>query len=1190
VKGYFRNAVERRQPSKVDPVLNVEEKRSGGTTPNRATCWYCKKPGHLMKDCRKRKSRRGGGPNRNGQGGNRRNGGAGSPGWVLATMESVPGYDNTDYDGLHFLFPEDDEDPNGRLYILDSVPVLSLQNDLQDVWTLDSGASTHATFHREWLHDLTPVDQPMLVSNPNGTQMPVEGIGCVQLKDTLIQGVRYVPQMKVNLISIPVLCGKGCTVTFDERYCFVKKGGVSKKFAERKGSLYVTFNDEATLHVNSGSATPLFNHQKLGHPSAFATFKTMNDSSMKEYETAIRGCHVCVESKLRRSPFPAVPTEKRATRIGYLISSDLEGPFPEPSYSGALYNVKYIDDFSRYLSVYFLRRKSEQPQKFSAFVAKFERLFNCRISSLLTDGGGEYKSKEFQDYLSSQGIRHLVTAANSPQTNGLAERHNLTLMDKVRTMFSGASQTLSKRLWAECMFYAAHLYNVTFRKDLGMSPFEKAFGYAPSLNKLLPWGCSVYYVGSQKPPKPNPRSSRGWFIGVNEGFLAYKVLSKSSGKVILSRDVVMAPEFDVKSESVAAPDSEDDQIVLDAPPQHHLGPHQDDQDDEVDDLNLHDVEDIQEEDAKQPEIKDQQEPRRSNRVSRPPSRLIDEFPYNAYANSISTDPIEPRSYEDALAGYDYNKWRMSMDEELEALIRNNTFKIVPIERDRQVISSLWVYKLKRNHLNEIIRYKSRLTARGDMQDRLEQAQVFAPVARLRSLRLFLKISRQFKWDISQGDVPNAYLRSTEPLQETIQMYLPKGFCSFLQNHLDDDLISLLQPDAKDEDGENFKDIVKALAGGDPRRKQYVLKLNNFLYGLSQSGRAWHKSLIKFLIQSGFIQSSYDDCYLVNKDRTCMILVYVDDLLFSGTKNAMKMILKKLKAQFELKTSSVEHFLGIHLTLGDVISIDQTGYIDRVLTHFHMDQAVGVSTPLQKLDYDSPDVPCSAPYLEAIGSINYLASGSRPDIAFAISKLARYSSKPTVTHWNGVKHLLRYLKKSRDLSMTFQPDEVLRFTAFSDSDFAGDASSRKSTSGYEIFLGSDPIDWSSRLQEIIAQSTSEAEFVAANSASRELMLLDTMTRELFPNLLLGKPMLYCDNMSSLRMIDTPTRRSKYIDVKYKNVCKLQQDGKIQFAYIESRLNVADVLTKLSNHHQDLLGKIFKYAGLEGSNERSLVSLH
>jgi hypothetical protein len=174
-----------------------------------------------------------------------------------------------------------------------------------------------------------------------------------------------------------------------------------------------------------------------------------------------------------------------------------------------------------------------------------------------------------------------------------------------------------------------------------------------------------------------------------------------------------------------------------------------------------------------------------------------------------------------------------------------------------------------------------------------------------------------------------------------------------------------------------------------------------------------------------------------------------------------------------------------------------------------------------------------PYMNAVGALNYVAIATRPDIAYAVGRLARYSSNPRPAHWTAVKHLLRYLKGTIDLKLTYAPGATNQaLEVWADADHGGDLDNGRSTSGYIIKLGGGAISWASKLQPVVALSTTEAEYVAAVLAGTEAIWMRQLFGELNedPG---GPTTLNMDNQSALSVARNPEHhgRMKHLDLRY-----------------------------------------------------------
>lgn len=202
-----------------------------------------------------------------------------------------------------------------------------------------------------------------------------------------------------------------------------------------------------------------------------------------------------------------------------------------------------------------------------------------------------------------------------------------------------------------------------------------------------------------------------------------------------------------------------------------------------------------------------------------------------------------------------------------------------------------------------------------------------------------------------------------------------------------------------------------------------------------------------------------------------------------------------------------------------------------------------------------------PFREAVGSLMYLMLATRPDIAFAVGIVSRYLDRPSIQHIKAVKRIFRYLKVTKDLGIIFKKTNLFSLSCYSDADYAGDPITRRSTNGYVLFLGGNPISWSSRRQQCTALSTTEAEYIAASEAVKELMWFLKFFQDLLPNTNL-QPVLYIDNQGAIKLAKNPEfhARTKHIDVRVHYIREKYNEGFFEIHYAPSNEQIADVFTK------------------------------
>jgi hypothetical protein len=320
---------------------------------------------------------------------------------------------------------------------------------------------------------------------------------------------------------------------------------------------------------------------------------------------------------------------------------------------------------------------------------------------------------------------------------------------------------------------------------------------------------------------------------------------------------------------------------------------------------------------------------------------------------------------------------------------------------------------------------------------------------------------------------------------------------------------------------------------------------------------------------------------VSRRRKIIIAVYIDDILvLSPDKAASTEVYNALRKHFKIENlGAPKTFLGLNIVRDwsmRSISINQTGYIDRMLVRFNMANAVPAKTPLDPslplLKAKPGDKRCNVKeYQEIMGSLNHLAVFSRPDIAYAISYLAQFNADPIYTHLNAIRHVLRYLKGTRTLSIAYGNAKSLAIFGFADADWAGDRNDRISYTGYLFFINNAPVSWSTYKQTTVALSSMESEYMSLSDASREVIARLIFFDQLEINT--PPPLLRSDNQAALKIAENPTdyQRAKHIDIRYHFIRHALQRDQIVIDYIPTAEQPADALTKAlgPQKHQHLV---------------------
>jgi len=298
----------------------------------------------------------------------------------------------------------------------------------------------------------------------------------------------------------------------------------------------------------------------------------------------------------------------------------------------------------------------------------------------------------------------------------------------------------------------------------------------------------------------------------------------------------------------------------------------------------------------------------------------------------------------------------------------------------------------------------------------------------------------------------------------------------------------------------------------------------------------------------------------------MIIIYVDDLVLIGNKDMMRTIKTKLQERFKCTDDGeLKYILGIRVTRNrneKTIVLDQRGYIDDILRTTGMEECHGRGTPMQigmPNLLAKPKDECDAPLLAVLnGKLQYLVTATRPDLAYTLSILAQYSATATRQHWNAMKHVLRYLKQTKNLGLRIS-GSLMDLKIFSDADWASDLD-RLSWGGY-VLVSDGAISWKAKKQKNIANSSTTAEYYAANQATNEAIWVINLCDEI--GLKIKSPMdIMLDNQGAIALGKNPESgpMTKHIDIQYHYFREKVRDKRLNPIYVHTSTQLADGMTK------------------------------
>jgi hypothetical protein len=324
-------------------------------------------------------------------------------------------------------------------------------------------------------------------------------------------------------------------------------------------------------------------------------------------------------------------------------------------------------------------------------------------------------------------------------------------------------------------------------------------------------------------------------------------------------------------------------------------------------------------------------------------------------------------------------------------------------------------------------------------------------------------------------------------------------------------------------------------------------------------------------------------HIVIGGEPLILVLYVDDLFITGTERLIEGCKRDLASEFDMKDIGLMHyFLGLELWQEEGhIFLGQGRYAVDILSRFNMGDCKPMSTPMitnwQKISTSASPLVNPTLYRQLIGSLMYLVN-TRPDICFAVNTLSQFMVEPRQVHWAAAKHVLRYLQGTLDFGLEYVRGNGVRLAGYTDSDWAGSVSDRKSTSGCCFGLGLAAVSWFSRKQKSVALSSSEEEYMAASLASCEAVWLRKMLFSLFEECL-DPTVIYCDNQSCIKLTENPVfhDRSKHIDIRYHSISDYVQRGIVKLEFVPTDEQVADILTKALPrgkhvHFRDKLGVV------------------
>ncbi|PWA93616.1 hypothetical protein CTI12_AA069020 [Artemisia annua] len=1018
-----------------------------------------------------------------------------------------------------------------------------LQNQLNQ--PIDSGASDHIAITLDIMSNIYSFTKPIYVTLPNGQNTKVTQYGSVTLNAHLtLHNVLYIPTFSYNLISVSqLLKGTNCSLILTATMCIFQDQDQRIALGSLCNGLYLL--DKPPSHPSTHSAFTITSnqhlwHSRLGHssPTVLKQITSLSDSFSCNSNFH---CTICPLAKHHSLPFNE--SLSYANSLFELIHIDVWGPYRHTTINKCKYFLTIVDDHSRATWTYLMPSKQHAISNIKAFYFYIQNHFQITIKTVRSDNGTEFLNSSLSEFFSQHGIHHQTSCPYTPQQNARVERKHKQLLEIARAIKIQANFPI--HLWGYCVLAATYIINrLPSRAIQNKSPFEILYNKPPNLTNLKVIGCRAY-LHHNTTYKFDQRAIPRVLVGYPNHQKGYILYDPTTHKSTTSRHVTfdesIFPFHEHHTPSTQNPTPSTSFSPIYTPPPSS----------EPNTTTTEDHNTTSQPQFPSPTTSPSPEPHHITT----PTHSPDLSPNTTSSTSTSTQQPSTTTPSPTIEVTD-------LPPPPPPTRASTRTKKLPSKLNdyHHTLNKSKVNSVSKHHYSHFINYKN--------IHHPKHRHLINVINHTQEPHTYKQAAKNPRWI----EVMNKELYALEENQtwELVLHPLAK-FPLVASGSIGSNFMQMLDVNNAFLHGGLHEEVYMVIPPGYTKSTppNTVCKLKKSLYGLKQANRQWFTKLTTFLISFGFVQSYADtSLFTITKDTSfTALLVYVDDILITGNNQTLiNTVKEQLHQAFSIKDlGPLHYYLGIEILRNKTgLIMSQRKYALELLQTTNVLNDKPSVTPLnpqvQLNDTEGELLSDPSLYRTLVGKLIYLTI-TRPYISFAAQLLSQFSHAPRTTHMKALLRVLRYIKLSHGQGLHIPSNTNHTLLAYCDRDWAACPTTRRSVSGYAIFLDKCFISWSSKKQSVVSRSSTEAEYRALADCTCEITWLKCLFKDLHISLNVPTK-INCENASTIALASNPIQhaRTKHIELDCHFVRDKVREGSIPPTFIPTKLQAADVLTK------------------------------